>query len=540
MLAANYLGITYCPVDLTQPKERIEQIILSAAPALILGDKNFTLSDINSPIFDVTTLTPCNKIVPEPYQHNYSAYLLYTSGSTGQPKGVVIDNRARDNFLCSCTDRVNLDSQSRIVAITSPSFDISILELQGALYVGGQCIIASENTKRSGYKLSSLINQHRVTHLQATPTTWQLLLQTEWQPTTPVTALVGGEALPATLVTALQPLCQQVINMYGPTEATVWVMANQAKGEQSVEPIGNLLANCEAYVVDNHLRYLPANAPGELALAGRCLAEKYDNDPTLTEQRFCYNDEGKRLYLTGDRVILNKNGTFDFLGRTDSQIKRRGFRIELGEIESVCAQIPGINHAAAFYQALDNIQDKQLVLLYQGDVNTDQLYQTLTRKLPNHMYPDLLLPCKEWILNSSGKTNRKALLENTRFTAASRWGESHTANNTADSPHVSFLNQQVVELISASWEKILKRNVSRQSNFLECGGNSLLATLLLQNLRKDFGHALPDTFVFTHPTITAQALYIQPAMNTATHPEKKRAINKKNRFLERRNKKVEA
>lgn len=539
MLAANYLGVTYCPIENNQPLHRIEQIIQSAEPSLVLTSSNISLTGITTPIFNLNAISEHKKIA-DPYLKDYDAYLLYTSGSTGKPKGVVIGNRARDNFLESCTQRVDFNSNSRIASITSPSFDISILELLGALYAGGQCIIVDEVAKRSGHNLSTLIDQYNITHLQATPTTWQLLIQTNWHPKTLITALVGGEALTSGLITDLQSRCHKIINMYGPTEATVWVMANSVLGEQPVEPIGNLLANCEAYVVDNHMRSLPINVIGELALSGLCLAERYDNAPELTALQFRQRLDGKRLYLTGDRVKLSPSGTFQFLGRLDSQIKRRGFRIELGEIESACTQINGINHAAAYYRIIDDTNEQKLVILYHGTKTPKDVQNALTLKLPNYMYPDLILQCRKWPQNNSGKTDRKTLWSQVDISTSVAWGEYYDITTASSDSYSECLDQRTLSLISASWEKVLNHSISKHAKFLECGGNSLLAMLLLKNLRKQFNTQLPDTFIFTHPTIIAQAIYIQPAINKDRNLEINKSGKKRNRLLDRRKNTVEA
>ncbi|WP_152424714.1 non-ribosomal peptide synthetase, partial [Aeromonas diversa] len=511
LLAANYLGATYVPIQENIPPVRLCALLKKVNANMLVSDRKLDLA----PELSINVYTPSDlcSINPELVslkkigieKGNYIAYVLFTSGSTGEPKGVLINSAARDNFLEGCCNTVSLSRESIVIAATAPTFDISVLELLGPLYTGGSCVIANEITKRQGHLLAALIAKYNVTHVQGTPTTWKLLLQAGWTPPNKITALVGGEPLPQDVALSLSKRCGLVFNMYGPTEATVWVMAKPVAGEEAVEPIGNLLQNCEAYVLDSELRILPPGVEGELALAGCCLSDGYCGATELTASRFPYHSMGKRIYLTGDRVKLNTNSQFKFIGRTDNQIKRRGFRIELGDIESSCTMHPMVQHVAAALAVGNEGEEKKIVLLYQGDISEVQFMTWIKEQLTDYMYPDFLQMCNSWPVNGSDKTDRTRLTRLIDLTLAKPWGcidlESHV-------PSLESVDLEVVERLHTLWKSILKRDVNITANFLDCGGNSLQAQILLDKIRSNFPSSIPDTFIFICPSITAQAQFL--------------------------------
>lgn len=511
LLAANYLGATYVPIQENIPLVRLYALLKKVNANMLVSDRKLDLvPELSINIYKPSDL--CS-IHPESVNYknigiekgNYISYILFTSGSTGEPKGVLINSVARDNFLEGCCNTVSLNKESIVIAATAPTFDISVLELLGPLYVGGSCVIANEITKRQGHLLAALIAKYNVTHVQGTPTTWKLLLQAGWTPPNKITALVGGEPLPQDVAISLSNRCGLVFNMYGPTEATVWVMAKPVAGEEAVEPIGNLLQNCEAYVLDSDLRILPPGVEGELALAGCCLSDGYCGATELTASRFPYHSMEKRIYLTGDRVKLNIDSQFKFIGRTDNQIKRRGFRIELGDIESSCTMHPMVQHVAAVLAVGNEGEEKKIVLLYQGDISEVQFMTWIQEQLTDYMYPDFLQICNSWPVNGSDKTDRKRLTGLIDLTLAKPWGCIDIESNVPSSESVDL---EVVEQLHTLWKSILKRDVNITANFLDCGGSSLQAQILLDKIRNNFPSSIPDTFIFICPSITAQAQFL--------------------------------
>lgn len=514
LLAANYLGATYVPIQENIPSVRLYALLKKVNANMLVSDRKLDLA----PELSINVYTPSDlcSINPESVslkkigieKGNYIAYVLFTSGSTGEPKGVLINSAARDSFLEGCCNTVSLRRESIIIAATAPTFDISVLELLGPLYVGGSCVIANEITKRQGHLLAALIAKCNVTHVQGTPTTWKLLLQAGWTPPNKITALVGGEPLPQDVALSLSNRCGLVFNMYGPTEATVWVMAKPVAGEETVESIGNLLQNCEAYVLDSDLRILPPGVEGELALAGCCLSDGYCGATELTASRFPYHPMGKRIYLTGDRVKLNTGSQFKFIGRTDNQIKRRGFRIELGDIESSCTMHPMVQHVAAVLAVGNEGEEKKIVLLYQGDISEAHFMTWIKEQLTDYMYPDFLQKCSSWPVNGSDKTDRTKLMGLIDLNMAKPWGcidiEIHV-------PPSESVDLEVVERLHTLWKSILKLDVNITANFLDCGGSSLQAQILLDKIRRNFPSSIPDTFIFICPSITAQAQFLNKA-----------------------------
>ncbi len=249
--------------------------------------------------------------------------------------------------------------------------------------------------------------------MQATPSTWRLLLESGWEGNPHLKILCGGEAWPAQLAEQLLPMCAELWNMYGPTETTIWSAVHQVRVGMPVL-IGHPIANTEFYVVDSHLQPVPIGVPGELLIGGAGLARGYLNRPDLTAEKFIANrfrtDTASRLYRTGDLVRYRADGALEFLGRIDHQVKIRGFRIELGEIESVLRSHPGVREAVV---VIREEREKQLVayvvLAGEPSCSTAELRDCLTQKLPAYMIPTALSVLEKIPLTPNGKVDRKAL-----------------------------------------------------------------------------------------------------------------------------------
>ena len=267
------------------------------------------------------------------------AYVIYTSGSTGKPKGVQIPHRAVVNFLTSMARRPGLSQQDRLLAVTSLSFDIAGLELWLPLTVGAQVVIASRETASNGIALASLLESEQITVLQATPSTYRLLLESGWKGTRGLVALIGGEATPRELAEQLLERVSSLWNMYGPTETTIWSCVQELRKSEPVL-IGHPIANTQVYVLDRNLQAVPAGVTGEIYIGGEGLAVGYLGRPELTAERFVGDPfsgrDGARMYRTGDLGRFHRDGALEYQGRNDFQVKLRGHRIELGEIEATC------------------------------------------------------------------------------------------------------------------------------------------------------------------------------------------------------------
>ncbi|WP_213781859.1 amino acid adenylation domain-containing protein, partial [Caballeronia sp. dw_276] len=265
------------------------------------------------------------------------AYVIYTSGSTGRPKGVGVSHRALHNLLDTMGRTPGLAREDVLLAVTSLSFDIAGLELYLPLIHGACVVLASREAAADPRRLAALIGEHQVTVMQATPSSWQMLVTHGWpESARALKVLCGGEALPAQLAQRLLAHTTRIWNLYGPTETTVW---SAVKGitQASDIVIGGPVANTRIYVLDAQLELVPVGVAGELYIAGEGLARGYLNRADLSAERFIPDPlgaRGERMYRTGDLARYRADGELEYLGRADQQVKIRGFRIEPGEIEA--------------------------------------------------------------------------------------------------------------------------------------------------------------------------------------------------------------
>lgn len=350
-------GAAYVPLDPNHPKERLA-LIMSDAQMLILLTQEHLVAALPQ---SETQLMPLEQIWDEiseqPIDNPPSlktgenlAYVMYTSGSTGKPKGVQIQHGSVVNFLQSMRDdRPGLTSEDVVLALTTITFDISVLELFLPLAAGACVVIAPQDTTTDGVQLSQALEHHGITVMQATPATWQMLIQAEWQGSPNLKVLSGGEPLPRELANQLQACCREIWNMYGPTETTIWSTCHPVTAGEGAISIGYPIANTQVYILNEQLHPLPVGEIGELYIGGAGLARGYNNRPELTTERFITNPfdpVGKdRIYRTGDLARVLRDGSLECLGRVDHQVKIRGFRIELGEIEALLWQHPDVQSA---------------------------------------------------------------------------------------------------------------------------------------------------------------------------------------------------
>ena len=349
LLGTMKAGGAYVPLDPTFPPERLRFVLGDAKASIVLTQDPLT----KGWTFDGSRVVRLDSDWGEIAKENGNspeevvtgedlAYVLYTSGSTGQPKGVEIPHRAVVNLLQAMLLRPGLKKSDTFAAITTLSFDISGLELYLPLCTGAKLAIVSRETGSFGLQLIEYLKKVNATAMQATPVTWKQLIEAGWDGNPPLKVLCGGEAFPRELANQLTKRSISVWNMYGPTETTIWSATDEVETGDGPVPIGKPIANTQFHVLDEELQLVPIGIPGDLYIAGDGLARGYLNQPALTASRFVPNpfsrQPGARMYKTGDLVLRRPNGDLEFLGRTDDQIKLRGFRIELGEIQS-CARV---------------------------------------------------------------------------------------------------------------------------------------------------------------------------------------------------------
>ncbi len=337
-------GGAYVPLDPSHPQERIAHILEdSRAHTLVTQARVMSAlpQGTQTRVFVEQIVTSDATESPRVFASaKQLAYIMFTSGSTGRPKGVCIEHRSVVNFIHAMLASPGITSSDRILALTTVSFDISVLELLLPLTVGAHVVVASAADRVDVPALAATIEEHQISVVQATPALWHMLLASGWKGNKPLKVLCGGEAMPAELARDLSARCDDVWNMYGPTETTVWsTMARIEPGGDVT--IGTPIANTQIYILDASGQPVPVGLPGELLIGGDGLARGYCGLPELTAEKFIPNpfnaDPQSRLYRTGDLARWRADGTLECLGRRDQQVKIRGFRIELGEIETALA-----------------------------------------------------------------------------------------------------------------------------------------------------------------------------------------------------------
>jgi amino acid adenylation domain-containing protein len=432
------------------------------------------------------------------------AYMIYTSGSTGKPKGVMLPHRAVVNFLLAVTQRPGLDARDMLLAVTTLSFDIAVLELMLPLAVGATVLLASREDTADGFALRDLLDRHPVTALQATPSTWRLLFSAGWPGRARLKALVGGEPLPVDLAAQLQSHCGEVWNMYGPTETTVWSTCWRLQPGAASMAIGTPLANTQVWVLDPRGKLCPVGVPGEIHIGGASVALGYWQRDTLTAERFIPDPfstaPGARLYRTGDRGRWRNDGQLEHLGRLDFQVKLRGFRIELGDIETHLTQHPAVAQAVALVRE-DTPGDARLVAYFTAHSGhpmptAAELRAHLAGSLPAYMVPQHVVSLQSLPLLPNGKIDRKKL----------------PSPSAAGAPHQSqrrFPQTATQKCVAQAMEQVLRLpGLALDDDFFSLGGHSLLAAQLAARLRELTGLDVPMRVVFDTPHIDGISRWI--------------------------------
>jgi amino acid adenylation domain-containing protein/non-ribosomal peptide synthase protein (TIGR01720 family) len=463
-------GAAYLPLDPAFPAARLAFMVADAQPAAVIGDTDFA----GVPTLSVGS-APAATFHPVAIQPSQAAYVIYTSGSTGRPKGVVVTHRDLATFLAA----VPLGADDRLLAVTTLSFDISVLELMGPLLAGGTIVLASPAQVRDPLLLAELLRDQRVTAMQATPSLWAALLESSDVDLTGVRALVGGEALPVSLAAGLVARAAAVVNLYGPTEVTVWATRDEVTADWDGS-IGRPLPGTTAHVLDERLQPVPPGVVGELYLGGAQVTRGYLGRPALTASRFVAAPGGQRLYRTGD-LAVRRDGRLVYLGRTDHQVKVRGFRIELGEIEAVALAHPDVTRAVVV------ARDERLVA-YLTTTSGTVPAGLWDDALPGYMVPAVCHVLEALPLTPNGKVDRAALPD-------------LTVSSGTTAPR-SRLEATVSRLVA---EVLGVADIGVHDDFFALGAHSLLLVRLATALRRDFAVDVPVARLFTAPTVAGVA-----------------------------------
>ncbi|MBK8903666.1 MAG: amino acid adenylation domain-containing protein [Anaerolineaceae bacterium] len=516
LLAVHKAGAAYIPLDPGFPPDRLAFMLDdSQARAIITHTQLFSAAEGHAGL-QIAYVDQLGPALAQLAAHNLPpiatandlAYMIYTSGSTGKPKGVQVTHRNAVNFLLSMAQQPGLTPEDTLLSVTTLSFDISVLEIFLPLIVGARGELVSRETAVTPEKLQTALQQSGATIMQATPTTWRLLLESGWAGNPNLKILCGGEAMPRDLAEQLLPRCKELWNMYGPTETTVWSSIHRVQKGHSPIPVGKPIANTTFYILDQQQRPLPIGIPGELYIGGAGVAHGYFNRPELTAEKFLQAADvaplaailpeaaqTQRLYRTGDLARFLPDGSVDFLGRLDHQVKVRGYRIELGEIEAVLARHPALREVVVTTKEIAAGDVRLVAYLIPGDdlPETAELRKFVGDSLPDYMIPAAFVTLDAFPLTPNKKVNRRALPVPEMLTAVSAKNQTTT---------VDPLELQLIRI----WERVLGvKGIGRHEDFFELGGHSLLAIRVFSEIEKITERKFPLSILFRAPTIARLA-----------------------------------
>ncbi|MDP9121611.1 MAG: amino acid adenylation domain-containing protein, partial [Acidobacteriota bacterium] len=534
VLAVWKAGGAYVPLDPAYPAARLRSMIADASPLVVIAAERHPGLALETPVLalgevrELLASLPGDNPRPAATPGN-AAYVIYTSGSTGLPKGAVIEHRNLFHLVHALGERWGWRRPHRMLQFSSPSFDASVAELAGVLPWGGALIVGALGQRLAGHELARLIGEQEVDAAILPPSLLAHLSPADFPGLTML--VTAGEACPGE-VAARFAEGRRLWNGYGPTECTVCAATFPCGGEPLPPPIGRPVANTRLYVLDERMKPQPIGVPGELYIGGAGVSRGYLDRPDLTAFRFVpdvfggsvgmggVGAGGGRLYRTGDRVRLRRDGELEYLGRVDGQVKLRGFRIEPGEIEAVLRQSEGVREAAVVVRE-DLAGGRGLVAYVVGQegaaVVAEALREGLLEKLPAYMVPVHVVPVTALALTANGKLDRRWLVEHGPLPEMSGGQGSWTPPRTP-----------IEELLAGLFAEVLAvEGVGLEADFFALGGHSLLATQLISRLRATFQVELSLRTLFEQPTVAGLARAVeelQQAGAAVTTPPTRQAV----------------
>lgn len=510
LLALQWLGVPYIPVETQTPLERLRAIVHESESEIMLHDTSHHQAFLDLPC-NIYALSQLKKIAagakPKTASRASSAiaYIIYTSGTTGTPKGVRISRGALNNFLKSMSHYFLNEDQAVLLATTTLVFDIAALELYLPLWQRKTLFLANDDEHKEPLHLQALLEHYPITLLQGTPSFWRMLHYAGWRGKKDLVALCGGEPLTHETAKHMLSHVNSLWNMYGPTEATVWCALKQIKTLDTMT-VGQPIHNLSMWILDEKMQVVPQGTQGELYIGGLGLADGYMNQIELTNERFVFYEpaEGSRLYRTGDRASMTDQSEFIIFGRMDNQIKLHGYRIELEDIEAHIEACSGVRESAVC------VYQEQLVayicLQHEANYAEHKLLEQLACELPTFMIPSRLIYLDTLPTNVSGKLNRQALPKPI--------AEKVTKGTPYASNDGDFLTRIEVDLLKIWRDTLGVTDLGLHDNFFELGGHSLLAARIIFKVQQKLGKQVKISDIYHAPSVAqlTECIHALPAV----------------------------
>ncbi len=507
--------ITFVPIDPELPSARIKYMVTDSKTDYMISQKKYESILVDMNVFYTDKDTQIKDGLRTCSDEQSLAYILYTSGSTGIPKGVEITRESLLNFIEGISEIIDFKTTKRIACLTTVSFDIFFLESIVAFYKGISVVLASADEQRNPKLMAQLISDNDVDMLQMTPSCMQLLLNHDKELSclkNVKVIMIGGESFPLTLLQTLQEKTKaSIYNMYGPTETTIWSTVSDLTNKSRID-IGRPIKETEVYIVDENLNLAVDGQSGEFCIAGKGLARGYVGRDDLTAEKFIYLPQKRdvRVYRTGDIGRYLPDGDLEYLGRADNQIKLRGHRIELEEIEFHLNQFDGIKQSVVIVRETSET-GKILEAFYTSENHIDikDITDYLAIKLPSYMIPVAFKRIENFIQTANGKIDRKRVLECIDVKAEVEMVRTSNVRNETQ--------KKALDIILSSMDERFTNNVSMDSDFTTIGLDSITFIKIVVSLESEFDFEFDDDMLFVtkFPNIKTMVEYVES--KTARH-----------------------